>query len=74
MQDPSLNLPQGGEIDYRNRILCFDSTYTAVHLTTHRDIYYLHVEYSFGPFIHSWVFWICWDTGVLSASVSDFVI
>jgi hypothetical protein len=26
------------------RILYFDSTYTAVYLTTHRGIYYLHVE------------------------------
>jgi hypothetical protein len=32
---------------YTDRILYFNSTYTAVHFTTHRGIYYLHVEQFF---------------------------
>jgi hypothetical protein len=41
----------------------FDSTYTAVHLTTHREIFYLHVELFWGLYapMGGFYFWICWD-------------
>jgi hypothetical protein len=56
--------------------LYFDSTYTAAHLTAHRGIYYLRVEqflalYALMGFLF---FGFVGTTGVLSASVSDFVV
>jgi hypothetical protein len=40
----SIGSPLQHPLDYTNRILYFDSMYTAVHLTTHRGVFYLHVE------------------------------
>jgi hypothetical protein len=48
-------------LDYTNRILYFDSTYTAVHLTTHRGIYYLHVEQFLALYALMGFFLICLD-------------
>jgi hypothetical protein len=45
----------------------------AVHLTTHRGIYYLHVE-EFLAYALMGFFGYVETTGVLSASVSDFMV
>jgi hypothetical protein len=52
----------------------FDSTYTAVHLTTYLGIYSLHMEQFLALYALMGFFGYVGTTDVLSASVSDFMI
>jgi hypothetical protein len=52
----------------------FDSTYTAVHLTTHMGIFLSARGTVFGALCAHGFFGFVGTTGVLSASVSDFAV
>jgi hypothetical protein len=54
--------------------LYFDSTYTVVHLTTNRGIFLSARGTVFGALCADGFFGFVEITGVLSASVSDFVV
>jgi hypothetical protein len=70
----AISFPLGHLLNYTNWILWFNSTYTAAHLTTHRDIRKLQVKKYLGLDSLQGFFGFDETTGVFSAAVSNFTV